>query len=513
VNYSSNPLLNPREIELKFLLAPGARETLEESRPFMAVKNKTLHELTTYFDTSNALLNSAGLTFRVRRIGAGQYVQTVKSREKGLDIAANRGEWEWPLDGAMPDIGKLKEIQGLVRIAEQIEGRLQPIFVSDIHRTVRLLHLDGISSVEAVIDVGSIRSGTAGEPVSELELELKSGDVQSMYRLAAKLQKLAAFSISSESKAARGWHLRTGQTEGAQEAGRLVFVSSVRTADGFHRIISETLQHLIANIGPTLRGDPEGLHQMRGALKESRAALELFKEHLDWTAAKVFDCELRRYGQIFGIARDWDVFCLQTMPAAMGDLPAERLRDLNRVADVQRRTAHAAIVKAIEGSQFTALVLNIAVWAAARSKQASTSGHRPMDKPLLAVAPELLARAARRVKKKAHKLGSLSAKGLHRLRKSFDDLGSDVRFLSSLYSGHDLKIYRRRCKAIKAVLGSNNDALVTRDLSAKLVTEDRPDLAKPAAALRLWSNHRHRKVLKGLKGAYQDFREAPGFWS
>ena len=304
-----------------------------------------------------------------------------------------------------------------------------------------------------------------------------------------------------------------GQTEGAQEAGTPAFASGIRTADGFHRIINGTLHHLIANIEPTLRGDPEGLHQMRGALKDSRAALKLFKRQLDGKTSKVLDAELRRYGQMFGIARGWDVFCLQTMPAAIADLPAVRLRDLNAVADAQRQTAHAAIVEAIQAPQFTALVLNMVVWADVCSTQPFTVGHKLMDKPLLSLAPMLVKRAARRTINKAHKPGNLSAKGLHRLRKSFDDLGSDVRFLSSLYSGHDLKIYRKRCKAIKALLGSNNDALVTRALSAKLVTQARPDLAKPAAELSLWSDHRHSKVPKGVKGAYQDFREAPRFWS
>ena len=69
--------------------------------------------------------------------------------------------------------------------------------------------------------------------------------------------------ISSESKAARGWHLRTGQTEGGRLAQVPKLGRLVQAAAGFHDILGGTLGHLVANIGATLRGDPEALHQMR----------------------------------------------------------------------------------------------------------------------------------------------------------------------------------------------------------------------------------------------------------
>jgi triphosphatase len=104
------------------------------------------------------------------------------------------------------------ETRELAKLVKQIKGRLEPVFITDMRRTVRLLHLDGNSVVEAAIDVGRIRAGAASEPVSELELELKGGDLGPMYRFAVQLQTLAPMWISTESKAARGWHLRTGSS-------------------------------------------------------------------------------------------------------------------------------------------------------------------------------------------------------------------------------------------------------------------------------------------------------------
>jgi triphosphatase len=282
--------------------------------------------VTTYFDTPNGMLYKAGLTLRVRRSGNAR-LQTVKSRPNGRGLAMSRSEWEWRIGQDDPDVERLAEARELAKIAKQVNGKLEPVFITDIRRTVRLLHLDGNSVVEAAIDVERIQAGSASEPVSELELELKGGDIGPMYRLAAQLHKLAPLWISTESKAARGWHLRTGQTEGAQEAQWPKLGRSIQAADGFHKIIGGALGHLIANIGPTLRGDPEGVHQMRVALRGCRAALNLFQPHLNTKTTARFDEALQRFGRIFGAARDWDVFCEHTLPSAMEDLPAERLRE------------------------------------------------------------------------------------------------------------------------------------------------------------------------------------------
>jgi len=111
----------------------------------------------------------------------------------------------------------------------------------------------------------------------------------------------------------------------------------VQAAAAFREILGATLGHLVANIGATLRGDPEALHQMRIAIRESRAVLQLFERHLDVVAEERFNAVLRRLGEIFGTARDWDVFCLETLSAAKADLPTERLEDLNLVAEVARQ--------------------------------------------------------------------------------------------------------------------------------------------------------------------------------
>jgi triphosphatase len=136
--------------------------------------------VTTYFDTPDAVLDTTGLTLRVRRSG-NRRVQTVKSRSNGRGVATSRGEWEWRVSQDEPDIGRLAETPALAMAAAAVKDRLEPVFVTDIWRTTRLLHLDDNTLVEVAVDEGSIESGRARESVSELELELKRGRIGPVY--------------------------------------------------------------------------------------------------------------------------------------------------------------------------------------------------------------------------------------------------------------------------------------------------------------------------------------------
>jgi CHAD domain-containing protein len=196
----------------------------------------------------------------------------------------------------------------------------------------------------------------------------------------------------------------------------------------------------------------------------------------------------------------------------MEELPGERLRDLNQVAEIERKAAHAIVVEAVCGQHFTALILGLAVWTGAGAAPPCTLDDR-MGKRLATLAPSLLDRTARKVKKRARHADRLSVEKLHRLRKALDKLCDDVKYLAGLFPLRAVEKYRDRCEDAQQFLGVANDAVVTKQLALKLVTDSRPDLAKPSGALVLWSKRRRQKAMEGLKGALKHFKATPVFWS
>ncbi len=496
----------PCEVELKFQLGPGSAAILRADEIFGPAAQR-VHQITTYHDTPDSLLLSAGLTLRIRAAN-GQFVQTVKSRDDGATLASRRHEWEWPVTSSTPDIAKLAGVAELAGIAEKLADRLEPVIVTDIWRTSRLHSLADGAAAEASLDIGHVAAGGKSEPICELELELKHGPVAPLYRLALRLAETAPLSVSTQSKAARGWSLLHGHNGGAMTLAKPKIGKKLSVSAGLHQIIGALLSHLTANIAPTLSGDPEALRQMRGALRQLRAVFRLFAPLLDPDEAAHFDAPLQQFAQTFGAARDWDVFCLQTLPAAVADVPDTDWKDLSALAETKRTAAHAAVQDAVGGPQFTRLILDLALWAETRetAPQAIRAGR------LAKIAPSLLDKFAAKANRAGRHPGRLSPVALHDFRKALDRLNVAVRFLGSTYPASAVAAYRQRSDAVRDIIGATNDAEVTKALALDLAADGSPAVSASATALTGWSAQRQADGLTGLQRAARKFRTEPAFW-
>ena len=500
-----------KEVELKFHLPAGSRAMLEKYPPLAAVGAVHSHLVSTYFDTPDQILDRSGLTLRVRQDG-DVLTQTVKSSSNGHCVAASRGEWEWRISQDKPELAWLAKTKPLAAVALAIKCPLQPAFITDVRRTTRVLHLGGNTMVEVAFDEGDIKAGTEHEAISELELELKSGSVAPLYQLAAALQSLAPLWLMSDSKASRGWRLRTGEGEHAKLAQAPKLRRNVNVAAGFRQLLSGTLGHLTANIGPTLRGDPEGLHQSRIAIRQTRALLRLFDPYLDAITTQLFNDTLQHFAQVFGVARDWDVYCLETLPTAMPELPSDHLEDLNAIAEVERQLAHQVVSRALRDPEFSRLILGLMVWANGKAI-GSLRDHGGVTRHRLAIlAPVLLHHSAATVTRRGRHVGRLSVVKRHSLRKSLKKLGFDVDYLARFFAGKGVRRYRQRCGALEKILGAANDAVVTDRLTRQLAATGGPEVSQAARAVKRWNRRRGQRSLSKIDGAMQDFRKAPAFW-
>ncbi|WP_144109984.1 CYTH domain-containing protein [Paraburkholderia sp. BCC1886] len=167
-----------------------------------------------YFDTPELALAKSKSALRLRHTPDGwlQTFKTVGVAKAGLH---SRHEWEMPVAGERLEIDALLrecDEPSATSSLEQAAPQLVELFRTNFTRTLWHIVVDG-SVVEAAIDRGDVIAEVDGErhstPISEVELELKSGDEAALGTLAAQLSAEVAGLVPDDiSKAQRGYQLR-----------------------------------------------------------------------------------------------------------------------------------------------------------------------------------------------------------------------------------------------------------------------------------------------------------------
>src|SRR5690242_18506065 len=78
-------------------------------------------------------------------------------------------------------------------------------------------------------------------PVTEMELELKSGNVQALYQLGLDLLGSVPLALETASKAERGFRLLTGEVPEASKAAPIRIDGHASAEEAFKRIVGATL--------------------------------------------------------------------------------------------------------------------------------------------------------------------------------------------------------------------------------------------------------------------------------
>lgn len=201
------------ETELKLGIAPDTIDALLR-HPLLAAPPKRQHLYNTYFDTDDLALTRQKVAVRERRVNSQtcneQTLLTVKTAGQSLGGLSRRHEWEAPaLPGAF-DFRALVDDRTLADALFSLATHLVPVFTTDFERLSWRITIAG-SEVEVALDRGAILVSRNGQsrntPICELELELKSGEIDALTRLAEQLGTVAQLTPTDESKAARGYAL------------------------------------------------------------------------------------------------------------------------------------------------------------------------------------------------------------------------------------------------------------------------------------------------------------------
>jgi triphosphatase len=506
--------LSSAETELKLALSPLVAESVfsvPALKQHRAGGRKSQRLVTTYYETPEMDLARRGFSLRIRQAN-NKRIQTVKSvGDSG--VAHSRGEWEWPVESAKPDLRLLKQAPIAKLLAGVPENRLEPAVVTDVVRTTPSLELDG-DVVEAALDLGSIKAGKAKEDIRELELELREGKPASLYRLALELNSSVPFDIEVESKAARGFRLKEGSPPRPSKPSEMSLNSDDPAVEVLRAIVEETLGHLLANQPAALAGDPEGVHQVRVAVRRVRSALQLFSPHLESYARRLFEDGLRYAGQTIGEARDWDVFCDEILPQVSQNPEARKLAEMMKPpTDARRAAAHQTCVRQLQDPTFRALVLGLAAWVEEGREDSDRVGDKVLKRGIIDVAGDLLDRLDAKATKRGRAVHpDASAEELHPLRKSLKKLRYSVEFLQSIFPPKKAKRFLRHLKELQEALGDINDAAMATRLAEGLAGEKPLELAPSVAAISLSRGRGARDAMKALAKTWQAYCDDPRFW-
>jgi inorganic triphosphatase YgiF len=502
------------ETELKLALSPSVAETVF-SLPTLKRKGvgkpKSRRLVTTYYETREKDLARRGVSLRIR-LENDKRIQTVKATGDS-GVANSRGEWEWPVERAAPDLGLLKDAPVAKLFADVSEDRLEPAVVTDVVRTTQNLKVGG-DVIEASFDLGSIKAGKAKEDIRELELELREGTPASLYRLALELNSAVPFDIEVESKAARGFRLKEGSPPQASKASDISLNSDDRAIEALRAIIEETLGHLLVNQPAALAGDPEGVHQVRVAVRRIRSALRLFSSHLEQHATRLFEDELRRAGQTIGEARDWDVFCDEILPQVSEIPEARKLGEMMKApAEARRAAAHKTCVRQLQDPTFRALVLGLAAWIEEGREDSGRVGDDRLKRDIGEIARNLLDRLDAKAMKRGRAVRTDALpEDLHPLRKSLKKVRYSVEFLESIFPAKKAKRFLRHLEELQEALGEINDAAMATRLAEGLAADKHLELALSVAAISLSQGRAAQDAKKALEKTWQAYSDEPRFW-
>ena len=271
----------------------------------------------------------------------------------------------------------------------------------------------------------------------------------------------------------------------------------------------------------------EAVHQLRVGLRRLRGALSLFEPMLAGPGHALIKAELKWLTGELNDARNIDVFITESFrPAARRHRDWPGMAALGKVLLAAQTKAYDRAQTAARSARFGVLMIEAGAWIDAGdwSQDPAPETAALRERPIGAVAPELLADSLKKVVKRGRKLETLDPEARHRLRLRAKRLRYATAFFADLYKDEAPKAYRRFNKAIQRLqdaLGAQTDLAAAAALAAEIagvgVAGVGSDRQAPAVAFAAGLVAAERAAAEAAAEAaslkaYARFREAERFW-
>lgn len=335
------------EQELKLHVPKEARAGVEKELLRGRVTRMRLQAF--YFDTPERDLVRAKIALRLRREGE-QWVQTLKMPGENslsrIEINHNRPS---------PDLDlSLYAGEPFAAVLAKHADALSVCYETDVQRIFRQTRTD-LGVVEIALDTGLLRAGSVELPISEIEFELKRGQLAAVFALGKKWQQAHGLILDARSKSERGDRLAllnaelktiSEQKQEHQESSRCQAIAqfwAARTAQNISlhpkihaqaalaTVSAECLDQIIRNAAVLAEVDTAGIyqasgaehvHQLRVGIRRLRSAWSFFNGIAELPSENL-RAEIKLHFAKLGGTRDDDVLKETLLPvlSAAGQPP------------------------------------------------------------------------------------------------------------------------------------------------------------------------------------------------
>jgi CHAD domain-containing protein len=400
-----------------------------------------------YFDTQDGRLHRAGV--RLRRRDRPPVWQAL---ERGWQTAEEPATAE-----DAPEVGAAAAAAGPIA-----GGRLL-LPQATVRLTGRLLSVRTPVGVDLELEVGrcsyaSPHGGTVVAGPRVAVVEVPSALPAEAQHLGAVLRDLVGLRRLADDPLAGALRTLALPLPGAPVPDELRLSGDDTMATAAGKVLARQAFKMRANTAGTLDDrDLEFLHDLRVATRRARSALRLFVPLYGESRCAELRGELGWVAERLGAVRDLDVH-LERLHDELARAGAAPGRDAGLAAALQDRRgpALAELRKALRSPRYDVLVRALSTMTAdaASAPEASTAA------PAVEVAPVLIAKAARRVRRWGEQIGAQASEGdLHRLRILFKRLRYTCEFFADLF-GEEFRAAVARVVPFQDCLGALQDAVV-----------------------------------------------------
>jgi CHAD domain-containing protein len=261
--------------------------------------------------------------------------------------------------------------------------------------------------------------------------------------------------------------------------------------------------------------DPEGVHQMRIALRRLRSICALFRRHIPSPAFRAINSEARWLMRQLGPARDWDVFAQTTIASLVTAAPDVDLVGLREAVEQQRKSSYGALQTVLADARCSRFLLSLGHMVECRGwrNEIDSEALAVLSQPVPALAERILDRLRRKALKRGAHFRQLNIHAQHNLRIDLKKLRYAAEAFLPLYAAHaPAKRYVRRLARLLASLGSARDIASPRILVDVIRQNDQPALHLAIGAVTGWLARDQIAMAKTLRKRWRRFKAARAFW-